>query len=408
MIIEGDREAAIYRAQIRAWIEGNGDDPRALPAEQRHTGSPEHFAMARAWQARKAEAGYACIAWPRDWGGAGGTATHQAIFNQEEARANLNFTYFMVGLGICLPAIIHHGDAGMRERFAGPAIRGETLWCQLFSEPSGGSDVAGAHTRGVRDGRDWIVDGQKVWTSHAHHADYGLLLARTDPSLPKHRGLTMFWVDMRSPGIDVRPLRQMSGGSEFNEVFLSGVRIPDTQRVGTEGEGWKVTLTTLTNERLSMGGHTGIGWQEVVEALRGVPGTAGLVTDSPAFRQRLAEWYVNANALQQLSRRNLAQLASGAAPGVETSIGKLLWANQTQDLASQTMELLGEYGMISDPRLAPLAGAFQRRVLEAPGLRLGGGTDEILRNVIAERILGLPPEPRVDKGMPFSDLPVGR
>lgn len=407
-MIDEDREARIYRAQVRAWIEGNGDDPRLLPSDQRHTGAPAHFAMARAWQTRKAEAGYACIAWPRDWGGAGGTATQQAIFQQEEARANLNFTYFMVGLGICLPAIIQHGDAGMRERFVGPAIHGDHLWCQLFSEPSGGSDVAGARTRAVCEGRDWIVDGQKVWTSHAHHADYGLLLARTDPSLPKHAGLTMFWVDMRAPGIDIRPLRQMSGGAEFNEVFLSGVRVPDSQRVGAVGEGWKVTLTTLTNERLSMGGHTGIGWQEVVEALRGVAGPEGPVLEDAAFRARLAGWYVNANALQQLSRRNLAQLASGEAPGAETAIGKLLWANQTQDLASHTLELLGEYGVISDSQLAPLAGAFQRRALEAPGLRLGGGTDEILRNVIAERILGLPPEPRVDKGIPFSQLPKGR
>ncbi|RYE01382.1 MAG: acyl-CoA dehydrogenase [Sphingomonadales bacterium] len=407
MTIE-DREAFIYRAQVRAWIEGNADDPRTLPAEQRHTGAPAHFAMARAWQARKAEAGYACIAWPREWGGTGGTAVQQAIFQQEEARANLNFTYFMVGLGICLPAVIQHGDAAMRDRFVEPAIRGEDLWCQLFSEPSGGSDVAGARTRAVRDGADWIVDGQKVWTSSAHHADYGLLLARTDPSVAKHAGLSMFWIDMRSPGIDIRPLRQMSGGSEFNEVFLSGVRVPDSQRVGAIGDGWKVTLTTLSNERLSMGGHTGIGWQEAIEALKGVRGPDGPVTEDAGFRQRLADWYVNANALQQLSRRNLARLADGAAPGAETAIGKLLWANQTQDLASHVTELIGEYGVISDSRLAPLAGAFQRRVLEAPGLRLGGGTDEILRNIIAERILGLPPEPRVDKGIPFDALPVGR
>lgn len=398
----------MYRARVRHWIHGNGDDPGRLPPDERRNGGPAHVAMAKAWQMRKAEAGYACIAWPIEWGGAGGTALQQAIFSEEEARAGLNFTYFMIGLGICLPAVIQYAGMDVRDALVRPAVRGETLWCQLFSEPSAGSDVAGARTRAVRDGEDWIVDGQKVWTSNAHEADYGLLLARTDPSAPKHSGLTMFWVDMRSKGIDVRPLRQMSGSAEFNEVFLSGVRIPDSQRVGALGEGWKVTLATLMNERLSIGGHAGLGWKEMIEVLRGASFGGERVLDNGAFRHRLAEWYVNASALQQLTRRNLARLAAGEAGGPEAAIGKLVSSNQTQELTSQTIEMLGEFGLVSDPSLAPMAAAFQRRWLEAPALRIGGGTDEILKNIIAERILGLPPEPRADKGIAFDQLPVSR
>ena len=264
-------EEAAYRAEVRAWLETNA--PKKSVADDGEGGGS--MAASKAWQARKAAAGYACITWPKDWGGQGGTPSHSMIFSQEEAKYPIPGNPFQIGLGMCVPTLMNFADQATRDRFGGPAIRGEEIWCQLFSEPAGGSDVAAARTKAVQapDGSgDWIIDGQKVWTSGAQFSSYGIVITRTDPEAPKHKGMTMFWVDMRDPGIEVRPIHQMSGGSGFNEVVFTGVRVPDSQRLGAINDGWKVSLVTLMNERLAVGGASGAGWKEFMEAARNLPG----------------------------------------------------------------------------------------------------------------------------------------
>ncbi|HEY3696807.1 acyl-CoA dehydrogenase family protein [Phenylobacterium sp.] len=408
MDFEDTPEEGKYRAQVRAWIAANAPDVDAIPPGERRYGEPRHKATARAWQAAKAAAGYACIDWPEAWGGLGGTPIQQAIFNQEEVRAGASFSYFMTGLNMLLPALLQFADKQTTDRLVPPAMRGEEIWCQLFSEPSNGSDAAAARCRAVRDGGDWVIDGQKVWNSAAHYADYGLLLARTDPDAPKHKGLTMFWLRMDTPGVEVRPIHQMSGGADFNEVFLTDVRIPDSQRVGDVGQGWKVTVNTLMNERAALGGGSGLSWRDIERVARATPGVDRAVLRDPAFRERLADWYVTAEAIRLLSLRTLTTLSKGGVPGPESSAGKLLWSSQTQDLSNQAVEIQDEFGVVDDPAYALDGAAFQHRLLFSPGLRLGGGTDEILRNIIAERVLGLPGDVRLDKDVPFRDVPTGR
>lgn len=408
MDFEESPEEAAYRLKVRAWITAHAPDLGDLTLEERRYGQEKHMLRAQAWQAVKAAAGYACIAWPKDRGGAGGTLIEQTIFNQEEARAGVSFTYFVTGLNMLLPALMEFADADTIERLVPPAVRGEQIWCQLFSEPSNGSDAAAARCAAVKDGDDWVINGQKVWNSGAHYSNYGLLLTRTNPDLPKHKGLTMFWLDMKTPGVEVRPIHQMSGESEFSEVFLTDVRISDSQRVGAIGDGWKVTLTTLMNERAALGGGSGLSWRDIMALARETPGPDTTMLADPAFRERLAEWYVNAEAIRLLSFRTLTTLSKGGTPGPESSAGKLLWANQTQDLANQGMEIQDQFGLIDDPSVALRDGSFQLRTLWAPGLRIGGGADEILKNIIAERVLGLPGDVRLDKDVPFKDIPRGR
>ena len=344
---------------------------------------------------------------PRNGAARAAPAIEEAIYNQEEANAGARFTYFMTGLSMLLPALIKFADPDVSRQLTPRAVRGEELWCQLFSEPSSGSDSAGARCAAVRQGDDWVINGQKVWNSGAHHADYGMLLTRTDPTVPKHKGLTMFWVDMKTPGIDVRPIHQMSGDSELNEVFLTDVRIPDSQRIGEVGAGWAVTMATLGNERAAIG-TTGLSWPDIMELAGQVAAGDETMLQDDAFRERLADWYVNFESLRLLNFQTLTALSKGLTPGPEASAGKVLWANQTQDLSNQGIEIQDLYGLISDPDQALVQGAFQHRLLWAPGLRLGGGADEILKNIIAERVLGLPGDVRVDKNVPFKDIPSGR
>lgn len=396
-------EDAAFRATARAWLQQAGSADR---------GSLDSLAWSKAWQAKKAAAGYAKITWPKEWGGPGGTQSQHVIFLEEESRYEIPPNPFLIGLGMCLPTIMRFADDETRKRFVRPALFGEEIWCQLFSEPSGGSDVAGARTRATRadDGSgDWIINGQKVWTTYAHLADFGMILCRTNPDVPKHKGLTMFWLDMRSPGVEVRRINQMSGESEFNEVFFSDVRIPDSQRLGEVDTGWQVCLVTLMNERFTGAGEMKeLGWREFLSLCQTTMDETGapLIGDR-LLRQRLAEWYVNAEGLRHAHNRTLTALARGETPGPESSIGKLVTASQTQDIANAAVEMLGEFGIITDPDLAPLNAAFQHTLLDAPGKRIAGGTDEIMKNIIAERVLGLPGDIRVDKDVPFKDLKTG-
>ena len=402
-------EEAAYRQQVRDWLEANAPKTRA------HESDPEggdNLGPAKAWQAKKAAAGYACITWPKEWGGQGGLPLQSVIFSAEEAKYPIPSNPFQIGLGMCVPTVMNFADQATKDRFAGPAIRGEEIWCQLFSEPSGGSDVAAARTKAVRapDGSgDWLISGQKVWTTGAQFSDFGIVICRTNPDVPKHKGLTMFWLDMKSPGVEVKPIHQMSGGSGFNEVFFTDVRVPDSQRLGAEGDGWKVSLVTLMNERLAVGGASGMGWREFMDLARETQSfDGGAALKDGVLREKLADWYVQAEGLKHTRNRTMTALSRGQTPGPESSIGKIVSALQMQDLGNSAVEMLDQFGIINDPDLAPMHGGFQGSLMFAPGLRIAGGTDEILKNIIAERVLGLPGDIRVDKDVPFKDMPTGR
>jgi acyl-CoA dehydrogenase len=402
-------EEAAFRAEVRAWLDAHAAPRRAHSKDQLSVGRGS-LAESRAWQAKKAAKGYARVTWPKEFGGMGGTAIQQVIYNQEEAKFDVPSTYaFSIGLGMCIPTLMAHSSQETLARYVGPALRGEEIWCQLFSEPAAGSDLAGLRTRAVRDGESWIVNGQKVWTSGAHYSDYGLLLARTDPAAPKHKGLTMFYLSMKSPGVEVRAIRQASGGANFNEVFFTDIRIPDSHRIGEVGQGWTVALTTLMHERLAVGGGQGgaIDVKELLALARELELEDGPALGNAAVRERIADWYVRSAGLKYTTYRTMTALSKGQQPGPEASIAKLVVATKLQELCAFATELEGEMGVLSGDD-APAHGAFQLGWMNAPGFRIAGGTDEILRNIIAERVLGLPQDVRVDKKVPFNELPTGR
>ena len=401
-------EEAAYRAKAHAWLEANAPRDRTGGGDPLDDSGP--LGPAKAWQKKKADAGYACITWPKEWGGPGGTAWQSQVFAQEEAKFPNPGNPFQIGLGMCVPTIMTSGNEVDKQRFVGPALRGEEIWCQLFSEPSGGSDVAASRTRAVRatDGSgDWIINGQKVWTSGAQFSDFGILITRTDPDVPKHKGLTMFWVDMKDPAIDVRPIHQMSGGSGFNEVYFTDLRVKDSQRVGAVGDGWRVSLVTLMNERNAIGGATSYHTQ-VMQLARSLATLTGQGIRDAALREKIADWYVQAEGLKYTRMRTQTALSRGQTPGPEASIGKVISAPLMQDVANTALELEDQFGIIADPSLAPLSSMFQSTLMSAPGMRIAGGTDEILRNIIAERVLGLPQDVRLDKDVAFKDIPTGR
>lgn len=404
-------EEAKFRAEARAFLEAHCT-PKASQQErlQKRLSERDYLKAAKAYQKKKAEAGFAGITWAKEQGGRGLPPIYSVIFSQEEAKFDAPAAPFAIGLGMCIPTVIAFADDDAKKRYVGPALQGEEIWCQLFSEPSAGSDVASLKTRAVKEGDDWIVNGQKVWTSGAHYSDWGILLTRTNADVAKHKGLTMFYVNMKSPGVEVRPIHQMSGGSNFNEVYFTDVRIPDAQRLGDVGGGWGVALVTLMNERLAVGGSMGPDYQEIVALAKTLPAPSGQGTlmQDGAFRQKLADWVVRAEGYKLAKFRTMTALSKGQMPGPESSIGKVINANQMLDIANTALEGLDHYGIIADEALAPMEAAFQQSYMWAPGLRIAGGTDEILRNIIAERVLGLPQDVRVDKDVAFKDLPSGR
>jgi alkylation response protein AidB-like acyl-CoA dehydrogenase len=392
---------ATFRQEVCGWLAANaaprahGGPPARLVADD-----TEGMRRARAWQRAKADQGFACITWPEKWGGRNGSAIEDVIFRSEELMFDVPDNPFSIGLGMCIPTLIHHADAATVDRYVLPAVRGDEIWCQLFSEPSGGSDLASLRTRAQRDGDHWLVNGQKIWTSRAHLADFGLLLARTDPDVPKHKGLTMFWVDMRAPGVEVRPIKQMSDESEFNEVFMTDLRLDDAQRIGAVGDGWKVAMSTLSHERVAVGlGEESGGVEDLVRLAGSVDLDRRRALDDPSVRTRIAEFFAREQGLRFTLYRALTALSKGASPGPEGSIGKLVSATQRQQIASFALDLLDMGGLGSDGKDGS---QFSYLYLWSPAARIAGGTDEILRNIIAERVLGLPAEPRVDKNLPFS------
>jgi alkylation response protein AidB-like acyl-CoA dehydrogenase len=313
-----------------------------------------------------------------------------------------------IGLGMCGPTLMEWGTAEQKSQLLPPMVRGDEVWCQMFSEPAAGSDLAGLRTRARRadDGSgDWIIDGQKIWTSYAHYSDWGLLLARTDPAVPKHKGLTMFHVAVNTPGLEVRPIRQINGRSTFNEVFFNSVRIPDTQRIGPVDEGWKVSLTTLMNERMTISSSSPIGFEEIMALARKVQTANGRAIDDPAVRSKLAHWATIASGLKYSDMRAISAISRGEMPGPENSIGKLVASDARVEISMFGVELQGQAGALMDPEAVGLSGWFQANLMRSPAMRIEGGSNEILRNIIGERVLGLPGEPRVDKGVPFHEIP---
>lgn len=400
-------EEAAFRATVRAWIADNA--PKHLELELRAslgTGmvgvkSEDPLAASRAWQGLKARAGYACLHWPKAYGGGGFTPIQRVIWQQEEGIYAQLGGLFSIGHGMCGPTLMQWADEDTKLAKLPPMVTGEEIWCQLFSEPAAGSDLAGLHMRAERaDDGGWRINGQKVWTSAAQYARYGLLLARTDPAVPKHKGLTMFYVDMMSPGIEIRPIKQANGVIGFNEVFFNDVSLSDSQRLGNVGQGWEVSVTTLMNERLSIGAAMSTGFDEIFA----YSCQSGAV-DDPALRARLANWAARSLGLKYTSMRAISAISRGEVPGPENSIGKLVAGALKQEIAAAALDMQGAAGMITDPELAPLRGAFQAMLMRAPAMRLEGGTDEILRNIIAERVLGLPGDIRVDKTAPFNQIP---
>ena len=406
-------EEAAFRAEVRAWIDANA--PRELEPELRRAGfasnglsSVDPMQAAKAWQKKKAQAGWACLHWPKEYGGRGATPIQRVIWSQEEGPYSALAGTFIIGHGMCGPTVMAYASEEQKRRYLPPLAAGEEIWCQLFSEPAGGSDLAGLRTRAERadDGSgDWIINGQKIWTSGAQYSDMAILITRTDPTVPKHKGLTMFFLSMKSPGIEIRPIKQANGQSGFNEVFFNDVRIPDAQRLGEVGGGWGVSLTTLMNERLSIGSGMSTGFPELFELCCRLETPNGLAIDDRAVRSKLATWAVRTTGLKYNGFRALSAISRGETPGPENSIGKLVAGPTMQEIAMFALDLQAQVGIVNDPELSAANARFQAMLLRSPATRVEGGTDEILRNIIAERVLGLPADIRVDKDVPFNKIP---
>ena len=395
------QEEAAFRQEAADWLKANA------PSKQDLEGMDE-IEAAKFWQKKKYDAGWACITWNKEFGGRGATAIQSVIWNQEESKYDIPQGVFQIGQGMAAPTLMTWGQPEHHERYLPKLASGEEIWCQLFSEPAGGSDLAALRTKAEKEGDDWIINGQKIWTSGAHYSDYGILVVRTDPNVAKHKGLSYFFLDMKSPGVEIKPIKQLTGGAGFNEVYFTDVRIPDSQRLGEVGQGWQVALTTLMNERAAIGGGGGgVNVDLAYKIASEVMIDGKTATQDSAVRAKLANWYVQESGLKFTGYRSMTALSKGTTPGPENSIGKLVGAPKNQEMASFCMDLMEMNGAIWDEELSKEAGLVQMSYMGSPGLRIAGGTDEIMANIIAERVLGLPQEPRMDKGMPFTDVPTG-
>jgi len=403
-------QEAAFRAEARAWIAANApkqyeDELNRASLGRLVLSGANVLEVAKAWQKKKADAGWACLHWPKEYGGRGSSPIERVIWQQEEGAFGKLSRMFIIGHGMCGPTMMAYASEEQKRTYLPPLASGEKVWCQLFSEPAGGSDVAGLRTRAERDGDDWVINGQKIWTSGAHYSDYGILITRTDPTVPKHKGLTMFFLDMKSPGVEIKPIKQANGQSEFNEVYFTNVRIPDSQRLGAVGDGWNVSLTTLMNERMSIGASVATGFPELFDYCNELVIDGAPAIDNRAVRSKLANWAVKASGLKYTAFRSISALSRGERPGPENSIGKLVAGSMIQEVATYALDLQGAAGVVSDPAGAEVEGKFQAMLLRSPATRVEGGTDEILRNIIAERVLGLPGDIRVDKDVPFNKIP---
>ena len=388
-------EQAEYRAKVRSWIEANKAGAPGLGGAE--PGKEEQWiAERRAWQGVLAGGGFAGVTWPAEFGGQGLGPLDQVIVTQELQAAGVPGILDVIGIGMLGPTIIAHGTDDQKSRYLEPMLSGEEVWCQLFSEPAAGSDLAGITTKAtVQDDGSWKVSGQKVWTTNAHFASYGLILARSDQDVSKHAGLTMFIVPMDAEGVTIRPLRQITGEAEFNEVFFDDVHLPAEAVVGPVSGGWTVALTTLLFERLAIGGGSeGFGYRADRFAAA-IAGDAEAAKDSDV-RQRLGHLATELLALRYTGYRHLTAIERGGLPGSEAALGKVTAVKAAIEAGDLIADVLGPEALEE--------GEWSYLISFLPGLKSAGGTEEILRNMVGERVLGLPTEPRLDKGIPFSEL----
>jgi alkylation response protein AidB-like acyl-CoA dehydrogenase len=385
MDLKDTPELAEYRQRVRAWLD-----------EHRHEGRDDTVEHHRQWQRTLAEAGYAAVTWPAEYGGQGLGPLHQVVLNQEMSRVGTPGLFDVIGVGMLGPTLIAHGSEDQKQRHLGPMLAADEVWCQLFSEPAAGSDLAAVQTRAKRqDDGSWRVSGQKVWTTNAQHAAYGLLLARTDPGVPKHKGLTMFVLPMDAEGVSVRPLRQISGDAHFNEVFLDDVHLEPGSEVGPVDGGWGVAMTTLMFERVAIGlGGEGFGWRADRFATVLVEDEAA--TADREVRHRFGAIASEFLALRFTGFRALTTLQRGGVPGPEAALAKVTTVRAAIAAGELIVDALGP-GALETGKAGQL-------VSDMPGIKSAGGTEEILRSMVGERVLGLPPEPRLDKGVPFAEL----
>jgi alkylation response protein AidB-like acyl-CoA dehydrogenase len=395
---------AQFRAEAKSFLDGHaepraeekfewgkGSDRVGLLDEKTAEQEAAEIRDAKAWKALEYDAGFGWVTGPEEYGGRALPAGYERAYRElAGGYAIPPQTVFGIGLGMVAPTILAHAIPDVKRQYLAPLHRGDVVGCQLFSEPAAGSDLAGVQTRAIRDGDEWVLSGQKVWTSGAHYSDIGEIITRTSTDKPKHKGLTMFLVDMKAPGVEVRPLRQMTGGASFNEVFFADVRVPDTHRLGDVDEGWTVALTTLMNERAAIGGGgAGVGAIGLTR-LREIATHFGRDED-PLVRQRLADIYIRHTVARYTNLRAMAKIRAGQVPGPEMSIAKLALTQNMQRVADALGELLGPR-LVADTREWGTF-AWAEFVLGVPGVRVAGGTDEVMRNIVGERVLGLPKEP---------------
>jgi alkylation response protein AidB-like acyl-CoA dehydrogenase len=364
-----------FRDELRSWL---GDNHPGREPE----GDDAGFAFRRGWQRKLHDAGWAGVSWPTEYGGRGATLVEQAIYNEEFVRAQAPSAANVLGLAMGGPTVIAHGTDEQKRRYLEPILSAEEIWCQGFSEPGSGSDLASVKTKAVRDGDDWLVTGQKVWTTLAHHAKWCMLVARTDPDAPKHQGLTYFLMDMEQEAVQVRPLRQITGEAEFNELFMEEARIPDANIVGGEGNGWAVAITTLMHERATLAFGLQVSVKLALRQLIEEAKASGAAAD-PQVRDRLAQLYIEAEVLRLNAYRGLSAIMRNGVPGPEGSLGKWQWAEVNQALTELAMDVRGPRAVLQDD-------TWTYRFLRARANSIEGGTTEILKNIVAERVLGLP------------------
>jgi alkylation response protein AidB-like acyl-CoA dehydrogenase len=369
-----------FRDELRDWLKANhpGREPE---------GDEASFTFRRDWQRALHAAGWAGVSWPQEYGGRGATLVEQAIYSEETVRAETPQLANVLGIAMGGPTVIAHGTEEQKQRYLAPILSADEIWCQGFSEPESGSDLASLKTRAVRDGDEWVVTGQKVWTTFAHHAKWCMLVARTDPEAPKHKGLTYFLMDMEQDAVEIRPLVQITGEAEFNELFINEARIPDENIVGGEGNGWMVAITTLMHERstLAFGLQSAVKVQlrQLVDLARATRVNGGSAFDDPLFRDRIAQIYIESEVLRLNAYRGLTAIMKHGVPGPEGSLGKWQWAEVNQALTELAMDIAG-------PAAAARFGEWTYRFLRARANSIEGGTTEILKNIVAERVLGLP------------------
>jgi alkylation response protein AidB-like acyl-CoA dehydrogenase len=370
-----ERELA-FRDELRAWFVDHDPGPEPQLDED------VHYAWRRDFQRRLAEGGWAAVHWPREYGGRGATLTESAIFFEELGRSGAPLPANVLGLLLAGPTIMAWGTQEQKDRYLTPILTAEEIWCQGFSEPDAGSDLASLKTRAVKDGADWVVSGQKVWTSAAQYAKWCMLVARTDPDAPKHKGLTYFLMDMEQEGVQVRPLRQITGEPEFNELFIDAARIPAENVLGGVGNGWKVALTTLMNERAGLAFFLQVRLRQLLDHLIEEAAGAGLL-DDPVVADRLGELHLRAEVLRLTAYRGLTAVEKYGQPGPEGSLTKWMWSETNQQLTQFAADLLG-------PKALRAGDTWAYELLRARGNSIEGGTTEVLKNIVAERVLGLP------------------